>query len=130
MNRIVIKDDTTQKEFLIDTGADISVLPAKKGAPKVPHSMKLYAANGSIINTYGQSTLKLDLGLRRAFNWTFTIADVQQSIIGNDFLAHFDLLVDVKKRALIDKTTSLKSPGVRKSTGLSMLKTFNIYSVQ
>ncbi|GFX29766.1 peptidase A2 domain-containing protein [Trichonephila clavipes] len=40
----------------------------------------------------------LNLGLRRPFIWTFIIADVSSPIIGADFLKHFNLLIDLKKK--------------------------------
>ncbi|GFU78933.1 hypothetical protein TNCV_307741 [Trichonephila clavipes] len=41
---------------------------------------------------------ELNLGLRRPFIWTFIIADVSSPIIGADFLKHFNLLIDLKKK--------------------------------
>ncbi|KAK6626283.1 hypothetical protein RUM43_006590 [Polyplax serrata] len=40
----------------------------------------LYAANGSPIPTYGNTTLTLNLGLRRHFMWNFVIADIRKPI--------------------------------------------------
>ncbi|OON21531.1 hypothetical protein X801_02571, partial [Opisthorchis viverrini] len=50
------------------------------------------AANASPIQTYVQRTLRLNLGLGRHFSWILVIADVQNPIIGADFLTHFKLL--------------------------------------
>ncbi|GFW46771.1 hypothetical protein TNCV_2981271 [Trichonephila clavipes] len=50
---------------------------------------------------------ELNLGLRRPFIWTFIIADVSSPIIGADFLKHFNLLIDLKKKRLVDVETSL-----------------------
>lgn len=44
----------------------------------------LTTANNSIIYAYG--LLQLDVGLRRAFSWSFTIADVSNPIIGTRVL--------------------------------------------
>ena len=70
-----------------------------------------YAANGTPIQTYGKRLLTVSLGLRRAFNWNFTVADVTNSIIGADFLEKFGLLIDIKQKRLIDPTTGLSSKG-------------------
>lgn len=40
----------------------------------------------------GINTLILDLRLRRAFNWQFLVADIQQPILKADFLRHYSLL--------------------------------------
>lgn len=106
-NRLVLADRKTGCNFLIDTGADISVLPRifnkSVGAPT---KYQLFAANGATINTYGEKTLELDLGLRRAIKWTFVVADVSQPIIGGDLLVHYGLIVDLQGKKLIDKITS------------------------
>ncbi|XP_011700955.1 PREDICTED: uncharacterized protein LOC105457789 [Wasmannia auropunctata] len=68
-------------------------------------------SNGTAIHTYGSKALTLNLGLRRCFTWDFVIADVAKPIIGADFLAHFDLLVDLKNRRLVDQVTNLTVPG-------------------
>lgn len=59
--------------------------------------MQLFAVNGTPIKVYGQTALKLNLGLRREFIWNFVIAEVSSKIIGADFIRHFDLLIDLKR---------------------------------
>lgn len=68
----------------------------------------MYAANGTTVNTYGEKTLTLNVGLRRPYTWPFIIADTRQAIIGADFLGQHNLLVDLANQRLIDKETSLK----------------------
>lgn len=108
--RLILRDKSSNQQFLVDTGADVSVIPAsfqqKRG---IPQELELQAANNTSIKTYGQKILKLNLGFRRDFTWQFVIADVPQSIIGSDFLEKFDLLVDVKRQCLIDKKTGLRA---------------------
>lgn len=113
IQRIMLADRNTQHKFLIDTGADISVLP-RAFAPQARSSntLLLFAANGSKITTYGTKRLTLDFKLRRPFTWSFVIADVKQPIIGIDFLKHFNLLVDAKNGRLIDCLTKLDIQGV------------------
>lgn len=95
-------------QFLVDTGSDLCVFP--RSAVKTPcfkSKFNLTAANNTVIHTFGLSQLQLDLGLRRVFTWSFTIADVSRPIIGIDFLSHYGLLVDCKNQRLIDGITSL-----------------------
>lgn len=110
-NRLFIVDPQTKLHFLIDTGAEISVLKItdtqRKHRNKSPTN--LYAVNDSTINTFGQKRIKLELGLRRQFEWTFVIADTSHSIIGADFIKHFKLLVDLNNSMLIDPTTKFKT---------------------
>lgn len=107
-SRLFIKDNQNKLNFLIDSGADLSVLPYKIfNTFKKDSNFNLSAANGSIINTFGTKLLEVDLGLRRKFKHNFILAEVNRPIIGADFLATFGLLVDLKKKRLIDSQTSL-----------------------
>lgn len=112
--RLIIHDEKSGGYFLIDTGADISVIPRAKvnGVSLVPADYKLYAANNSVIHTYGQKNLSLDLRLRRNYTWKFTVADVSRCIIRADFLVYYGLLVDLKGKQLVDKETNLSSIGI------------------
>jgi len=101
--RVHINDLRSGKLFLIDTGAEISVIPHSFGS-RQPSDVHLTAANGTRIKTFGPKTLNLDLGLSRTFTWTFEMADVSRSIIGADFLHYFGLLVDVRHQRLVDPT--------------------------
>lgn len=101
--RLVIRDRTTNYRFLIDTGSDVSILPANKRDKCDEISVKmLHAANGTKIKTYGTKFLHTDLGLRRRFLWNFSVADVTMPIIGADFIANFGILVDLKHQRLTD----------------------------
>ena len=102
-----VLDTNTNSRFLVDTGAQVSVLK-RTHQDKVAHDgFRLQAANGSSITTYGQRSVTLNIGLRRDFKHVFTIADVQQNILGADFLSKYNLLVDMKNKSLIDVLTSL-----------------------
>ena len=96
--------------FLIDTGAQVSILPPSRaerfGTTSLPSSSKkLVAANGSSIKTFGQKALKVDFGNNGKFTWSFVVADVSRPIIGADMLRHFGLLVDLKCKRLISSTS-------------------------
>ncbi|CAE1317311.1 unnamed protein product [Acanthosepion pharaonis] len=55
--------------------------------------------------------MTLDIGLRRTFQWLFTVAEVKFPILGAD-LAHYKLIVDILKRSLLDQTTKLTNYGI------------------
>ena len=110
--RLFLFDKSTNQSFLVDTGADVSVLPAcKTGKFMKPSDFKLFAANNSKIDTFGTKVLNLDLGLRRKFTWSFIIAKISKPILGADFLKHYGLLVDIKNKKLVDGMTKLTAPG-------------------
>lgn len=112
-SRLFVHDRRTNRKYLVDSGSEISVLPpTNKNAQLTPKSnFTLYAANNSKIPAYGFVNKQLDLGFRRTFMWTFVIADVSTPIIGADFLTHFNLLIDLKNKRLIDQKTSLHTLG-------------------
>lgn len=110
--RLFVTDRDTKVRFLVDTGADICVFPRSLVKGNCTRSSyTLFAANQTNIATFGSITLTLNFGLRREFSWRFIIADVGKPIIGADFLAHFELLVDLKNQRLVDGITKLTAHG-------------------
>lgn len=108
VSRLFVTEKSSNRDFLVDTGADISVVPpTSKEKLNSPCLFNLFAANGTKIKTYGSKLITLNLGLRRPISWMFVIADVQSPIIGSDLLKKFDLLVDVKNSKLKDNLTNL-----------------------
>lgn len=108
--RLFVTDRRSRLQFLVDTGSDVCVFPRsalRQRREKTEY--ELCAANGSTINTYGYIELNLNLGLRRNFVWRFTVADVTKAIIGVDFLSHFNLIVDIRNKLLIDASTKLST---------------------
>ena len=95
-------DKNTKQNFLIDTGAEISVFPAGRSDRLHKTDVTLRAANNSIISTYGFRRFTLDFGLPRPLTRRFLVVDVTQPIIGADFLLQHKLLVDLDQRRLID----------------------------
>lgn len=110
-NRLIINDKYSGLNFLIDTGADVSLIPRRSISNAQSSSLKLFAANGTRIDTYGSKTLALNLGLRRDFKWKFCVASIQRPILGADFLSHYGLLVDMKRKRLLDTITGLTHKG-------------------
>ena len=99
---LYIWDCKSNRRFLVDSGAEVSVVPAtasdRRSGPVGP---VLTGANGSTIQTYGSRTLPLEFNSRH-YKWPFTIADVSQPLLGADFLRAYSLLIDVRKRRLVD----------------------------
>ena len=109
-------DSVSKRQFLIDTGAEVSVLPAtgldtrtrKPGPP-------LLAANGSTIRTYGTRQLSLHFA-SNTYQWPFIVADVTRPLLGADFLRSNSLLVDMNGKRLVDATTFHSAPLTQTST--------------
>ncbi|GFS85371.1 hypothetical protein TNCV_75971 [Trichonephila clavipes] len=87
--RLFIKDKSSNTAFLIDTGSDVSVLPASLSEKRKGNSIQqLSAANKSPINVY---------------------ASVSIPIIGADFLYNFNISPDLRNRKLIDNATKIST---------------------
>lgn len=115
--------------MLIDTGSDISCVPRNfltSSVNKQPLPYQVIAANGSKINTFGVVKIKLNLGLRRDFEWNFVVADVGSSIIGSDFLAYYHLLPDCAHGILRDDKTGLTSSSEVSSNAQPSIKLIQI----
>ncbi|GBN69383.1 hypothetical protein AVEN_170430-1 [Araneus ventricosus] len=110
--RLVIHNRPSGLNFLVDTGADISVIPPSSAERCKPKSLlNLLAANGTKLNTYGTRNLSLNIGLRRIFPWSFITVDVSRPILGADFLTHYGIVIDLKSKSLRDQQTTLTSTG-------------------
>ena len=105
--RLFVRDPLTNINFLVDSGAELSVIPKQfsNSALKADNSCHLIAANGSPIKSYGTSNLELSLGLRRTFSHIFVVADVTHPILGADFLHEHGLLLDIQQKRLFDTKT-------------------------
>ena len=103
-------DSHSRCRFLVDTGAEVSVLPATGLDTRTGQSgPSLRAANGSSIKTYGACTTKLCFASRQ-YEWKFIIANVARPLLGADFLRANSLLVDLKGKRLVDAETYLSIP--------------------
>lgn len=104
-------DQKTNQKFLVDSGAEVSIVKPNKADKSNISTRVLYTANNQTIKTYGNRTMVLDLGLRRQFRYTFIIADVTRCILGADFLTHFNLQINLKRKQLLeDGVTHLTTP--------------------
>lgn len=93
VNRLFYVKDTNSGElFLVDTGAQVSVVAPRANTKTGESAYTLRAANGIKIETYGQISLTLNIDLRRSFPWMFTVTQVKFPILGADFLTHYKLI--------------------------------------
>ena len=114
-NLFFVRDRLSTHNFLVDTGAEISVLPpAGIERRNNTQGLVLLAANGSNIKTYGKRAVTLDLppGL---FQWNFVLADVSRPILGADFLRANSLFADMKHQRLVNAESFTNIP-LRKIT--------------
>ena len=119
---LTIQDPVSKASYLIDTGAEVSVIPPRPEDRRQPlDCVQLQAANGSSIQTFGRRAETIELGLAKSFPWNFIIAEVTKPIIGADFLRHYGLLVDLARKRLIDAETFISVPTSYRRSDVSRL---------
>ena len=100
-----VHDSQSGESYLVDIGAEISLLPPTGNDRKFgTRGPPLRAANNTDIASFGERTKSLKFGTK-TLCWKFNVADVSQPILGADFLCHHGLLVEVRRRRLINADT-------------------------
>jgi len=82
----------------VDCGSVYSILPQSSSDP--PSGPALVTANKRQVTCWGKRTCRLQFG-GRTFKWSFLLAKVSFPIIGANFLREFDLMVDLRRMALV-----------------------------
>ena len=119
-----VHDTNSHTKFLVDTGAEVSVvLPTHSERSRPQSLLTLQGVDGTRIATYGVRSCMLNLGLRRTFRWIFVLANVKHAILDADFLHHFGLVVDIRQCTLADSTTHLQVNGISSSLSTGIVKT-------
>ena len=80
---VTVTDQSTNRRFLIDTGAAYSIFPHHSKDP--PNGPSLSGPGGAPIACWGERRLSLLIG-GKTFSWPFLLAAVRFPIIGVDFL--------------------------------------------
>jgi transposase InsO family protein len=120
--RLFIRDVVTGEQYLVDTGAAVSVLVAD--STNYPScKCTLLAANGTPIPTFGSCNLTVDLGLGKPYTWKFQLAKVEYPILGADFLGAFGLVVDIARQTLSDSIQGTSAVGQRKDDPAPLITT-------
>jgi hypothetical protein len=88
-NLIFLKDSKNNFNFLVDSGASISILPHSSPAP--PTGPHLVSANGDIVPVWGRRQTVTFAS--QDFVFDFFLAAVATPIIGMDFLTKFELSI-------------------------------------
>ncbi|MFN9979185.1 MAG: hypothetical protein ACK53Y_04690, partial [bacterium] len=104
---IFLQDSVSKQQFLVDTGAAVSVFPHRSTA--ATSGPLLSGADGKPISAWGKVTKKLTFGLH-TFIVSFILAAVSKPILGVDFLSSHRLLVDPFSKAVLF-ASSLKPVG-------------------
>ena len=107
---LFFSDPVSKRQFLVDTGAEVSVLPATGLDTRTRQlGPSLLAANGTSIRTFGTRNLPLHI-VSNTYKWSFIIAEVTRPLLGADFLRANTLLVDIKGKRFVDTATYQSVP--------------------
>ena len=80
-----VYDANSKAWFLVDSGAAVSIIPNKWHPRTTPDTGRaLQAVNGTRIATYGVKNLHLRMG--HTYNHTFIVSDVEEPVLGFNFL--------------------------------------------
>lgn len=101
----------TNRLFLVDTGAKISVIPRDSSNSIAAQAETPRVEKSSCIKTYGYRSFFFDLDENLAFLWVFIVTDLQCPIIGADVSQHFDVLVNAPCRKIINLQTLMTVTG-------------------
>ena len=109
-NLLNIRDTISGLHFLVDTGAEVSVLPVSSRLCNSNYRTKpLHGPDGKPIATFGTKLLSFSLE-KKQYSWNFIVAAVSRSLIGADFLIKHGILVDLKRKRLLGSCTDVTTP--------------------
>jgi len=101
---------TKQVNFLVDSGAERSVLPLSlvPSSLILPSATKLTGVDGTQLQTFGHWQTNVGVrSLRREFEVNFIITKTKP-ILGADFISKYGLILDMRKHLIIDPLTNMK----------------------
>ncbi len=113
-------DKISHTNFLVDTGAERSVLPHTSTA--TPTGPLLFTANNQPVPTWGIKHQQLQFG-NQFYTFDFVLAQVTYPILGADFLAFHRLLVDSHNKQVIPANSLIPLPSSTTTASLSPLLT-------
>ena len=98
--RYYVKDCISNTRFLVDTGAEVSILPAQASdRHKGRQGMQLQGPSGEHIDGFGRRQVQLRFG-NLHFSWNFLVAAVNRPILGADFFKQHKLAIDISSSIL------------------------------
>ena len=80
--RLYLLDKKSNLVFLVDTGADVSVVPRPKGHVGKPSSSTSFAENKTPVRTYGVENRTVEFAEGKNFSWPFYTSKVPYLILG------------------------------------------------
>ncbi|CAB4046234.1 Hypothetical predicted protein, partial [Paramuricea clavata] len=88
-----VHDTISNISMVADTGATWSIMPAEDRST-LPRLDLFRQASGVPIAIYDYKERQFDIGLGKVFHHKFFLGDVNETLLGYDFLARNDIAVD------------------------------------
>ena len=110
--RLAAQINSQKTTFIADTGFKVSIIKSTlvNTDYATPTATNLKTVNGVRIKVHGKMTLTIFiLSLRRNYNFTFYIADVNDNILGLDFVKDKDININCCNLTVTDNVTNLTS---------------------
>ena len=110
--RLAAQINSQKTTFIADTGSMVSIIKSTlvNTDYATPTTTNLKTVNGDRINVHGKMTLTIVIpSLRRNYNFTFYIADVNDNILGLDFLKDKDININCRNLTVTDNVTNFTS---------------------
>ena len=116
-----VQDQRNGRQYLVDTGAEFSILPASQEDKKrlVP-SEALEAANGTTVPVFGRRNITLDFGRGRVFSHSFLLADVTKPLLCVDFFNTNNIRIDTRGRRMFNLSNCGWLGGEKESSGATI----------
>jgi len=96
----LLADSSSGTQYLVDCGSVYSILPHKSA--DLPSGLRIMAADPTPIPCWGAAPMVVHAGGQR-FKWNFLLVDMAFPILGSDFLAHYNFLIDLKRMRLLPR---------------------------
>ena len=110
--------------FLLDSGADCSAIPYKGKNSEVINS-DLVNISGDKIKCYGYVNLNIDLGLGKKYNHEFIKADINEPILGTDFICKNGIIIDIKNARIMDGEKNISRREIIHTNAIKSIKFTN-----
>lgn len=104
-NSQLLKVATIIVDFLVDTGASVTILPINfaRGLHLNHTPVRLSSATGDNIPCHNETSVDIVIpGLRRLFPWTVVVANTLDPLLRADFLRHYALILGCRTGKLHD----------------------------
>ncbi|QQP39551.1 Putative tick transposon, partial [Caligus rogercresseyi] len=100
-NFLLMKDTNNLITFLVDTGAQVSVIASKDCKNYIKEKMQpIFGYGGNPIEVMGTKTLRIQIKDLGTFQWKFLVVSRGRPIMGADFLHFYKISVDLFNKKL------------------------------